>query len=243
LGSFFAGVKAGTLGGFLYVGGMAAFNVVLLYALKSDVLNFISAHYSADCPAAALSNSTANVQSCFASVVALDVPLTAFEAFFFVLAFAGAFGIFYDSIPTGRYIVKSEVFAAMTATTLFAFGSVGFFFDEPSVVASGTFLVAWTAVFGYFLGRLYKRYTSPVSIDSQDPTLLKVMVDGRDLTGKIRTFALTSSHKVRAEVTDDASFREWEVKGKLMVEDPRSFETVVEVNGEGSLKGIVKRKY
>lgn len=243
MGSFFAGVKAGTLGGFLYVGGMAVFNVILLYALESDVLSYISAHYATDCPPATLSNSTVNVQSCFASVVALDVPLTAFEAFFFVLAFAGAFGIFYDSIPTKRYIVKSEVFAAMTATTLFAFGSVGFFFDEPSIVASSAFLVVWTGVFGYFLGRLYKRYTRPVSIDSLDPTLLKVIVDGRDLTGKTRTFALTSSHKVRAEVSDDASFREWRVTGGLGVEDPRSFETVVEINGEGTLKGVVTRKY
>jgi len=243
LGSFFAGVKAGTLGGILYVGGTSIFNVLLLYALKPDVLNYIRMNYAADCAPGTLSNATISLQDCFASVVALDVPLTAFEAFFVVLTFAGLFGIFYDSLPGGSPTVKGEAFAAMTATTLFAFNSLGFFFDLPSVVASAVFLVAWTVILGYLLGRLYRRYSRPVSIESQDPSLLKVVVDGRNLTGKTRTFALTSSHRLRADLADDASFREWVVTGGLTVEDTRSFDTVVEVNGEGSLKGIVTRKY
>ncbi len=243
MGSFFAGVKAGTLSGFLYVGGTAVFNVMLLYALKPNVLDFIQQQYSTVCAPGTLSNATNSVEDCFASVVAVDVPYIAFVGFFVVLAYAGTFGILYDSLPSRSSMVKGEVFAAIAGLNLLVFGFSGFFFDMPSSVASGAFLAAWTLVFGYFLGRLYKRYTRPVSVDSQDPSLLKVVIDGRDLTGKTRTFALTSSHKLRAELTDDASFREWEVTGGLAVEDARSFETVLEVSGEGSLRGIVTRKY
>lgn len=243
MGSFFAGVKAGTLSGFLYVGGTAIFNVILLYALKPSVLEFIQRQYSTVCAPGTVINATSSLEDCFASVVAVDVPYIAFVGFFVVLTYAGIFGILYDSLPTRSPLVKGEIFAALAGFNLLVFGFSGFFFDEPSFVASGVFLAAWTLLFGYFLGRLYKRYTGPVSMESQDPTLLKVVVDGRDLTGKTRTFALTSSHKLRAELSDDASFREWEATGGLVVEDVRSFETVVEVSGEGTLKGIVTRKY
>jgi hypothetical protein len=243
LGSFFAGVKAGTLGGFLYVGGTAVFNVVLLYALYGDVLNFIQAQYTNVCTTSVPVNATNSVQQCFASVIAVDIPYIAFVAFFVVLAYAGLFGLFYDSIPAKSAIVKGEFFGGLAGFNLVVFGFSAYFFDVPSSIASGIFMVAWTAVFGYFLGRLYRRYTRPVSLSSQDPGLLRVLVDGKDLTGRTRTFALTSSHKVRAELASDASFREWEVTGNLTVEDPRSFETVVEINGEGSLKGVVTRKY
>ena len=69
------------------------------------------------------------------------------------------------------------------------------------------------------------------------------MVDGRDCTGKARTFATTSSHKVRAEAAEDASFKEWEAAGGITLEDVRSFETVMEVNGDGKLTGKVGTKY
>jgi hypothetical protein len=243
LGSFFAGIKAGTLSGFLYVGGTAVFNVLLLYALKPDVLTFIQQQYTSVCTSGVPENATNSVQNCFASVIAVDVPYIAFVAFFIILTYAGIFGALYDSIPVRSPTVRGETFAIIAGFNLVIFGFSAYFFDYESSIASGLFMVVWTGIFGYFLGRLYKRYTRYVSLGSQDPALLKVMVDGRDLTGKSRTFALTSSHKLRAEVTDDASFREWEVTGNLTVEDPRSFETVVEVNGEGSLKGIVTRKY
>ena len=243
MGSFFAGVKAGTLGGFLYVGGTAIFNVILLYSLKADVLSLIQGHEATLCVPGAATNATNSLEACFASVVAVDVPYIAFVAFFIVLTYAGLFGILYDSIPRRSSTVKGEVFGAAAGFNLVIFGYTAYIFDEPSFVASGTFLAAWTLLFGYILGRLYKRYTRPVSIESQDPTLLKVLVDGRDLTGKTRTFALTSSHKLRAELSDDASFTGGEVSGGWALEDGRSFETVVEVNGEGSLKGVVGRKY
>lgn len=242
MGSFFAGIKAGTLGGVLYVGGMAVFNVVLLYALKPDVLMVIQQSYSSICTPAATVNST-SVEDCFASVVAVDVPYVAFVAFFVSLLYAGLFGRYYDSLPSHSPTFKGETVAALVGANLVFFGFSGFYFDFESSAATGLFLVAWTIVFGYFLGRLYKKYTRVVVFESQDMRMLRVFVDGRDFTGKTRTLAHTSSHKVRAEVTDDASFKEWEPTGGIKLEDPRSFETVMEVEGDGTLKGNVSAKY
>ncbi|MDE1853542.1 MAG: hypothetical protein KGI38_07330 [Thaumarchaeota archaeon] len=243
MGSFFAGIKAGTLSGVLYVGGTAIFNVTLLYAMKPSVLSYIQTSYSTVCPPVAATNMTGSVEDCFASVVAVDVPYIAFVAFFVVLTYAGVFGMFYDSLPSRSHIWKGETMGAVIAANLLFFGLSGFYFDSESAAASGLFLAGWTAVFGYVLGRLYRKYTRMVSFESGDPTLLKILVDGRDFTGKARTFALTSNHKIRAEVADDASFREWEPSGGVTMEDARSFDTVMEVNGEGALKGVVGKKY
>ncbi len=242
MGSFFAGIKAGTLGGVLYVGGMAAFNVALLYAMKPQVLDLIQSSYSLICaPTAA--NATAGIEDCFQSVVSVDVPYIAFVAFFIALIYAGIFGWFYDSLPSRSSTLRGELFSAIVGVNLVFFGFSGFYFDSASASATSAFVIAWTIVFGYILGRLYRKYTRAVEFSSQDENMLKVLVDGRDCTGKVRTFATTSSHKLRAEVSDDASFKEWEVTGGVTLEDARSFETVMEVGDSGALRGKVGGKY
>ena len=241
MGSFFAGIKAGTMGGILYVGGMAAFNVVLLYALQSDALASINRANPILCPIPG--NSTASAQDCFVSLVTIDVPFVAFVAFFITLLYSGIFGIYHDYFPKIGTAVKAMVVAAIVAMNLLFFGFAGYIFDSQSAVATTAFLVLWTALFGYSLGRLYRRYTRQVGFESEDISMLRVLVDGRDVTGRSRTFATTSSHKLRAELSNDASFREWDETGGVNLEDPRSFETVMEVNGDGTLKGKVSSKY
>ncbi len=233
MGSFFAGIKAGTLGGVLYLGGLAVFNVVLLYALKTEVLAAIRASYPQVCTP---------VEDCFASLIAVDVPYVAFVGFFIALIYAGIFGRFYENLP-GTPILRGETISAIVAVNLSFFGFSGFYFNFESSLATAIFLIAWSGVFGYVLARLYKRYTRTVAVQSVDPESLRVIIDGRDFTGKSRTFAYTSSHRLRAEVANDSSFREWQVEGALTLEDPRSFETVMEVNGEGTVRGIVSKKY
>lgn len=242
MGSFFAGIKAGTLGGILYVGGMAAFNVILLYTFQSDVLTSISRAYPAVCPMTPNVNGT-SVLDCFNSVVAVDVPYTAFVAFFITLVYAGIFGTYHDYLPRLGTMPKGMIVAAVIGTNLLLFGYAGFFFDASFSAATGVFLVAWTAVFGYVLARLYQRYTRRINFESQDSGLLKVLVDGRDVTGRSRTFATTSTHRLRAEVGEGASFKEWETTGGVTLEDSRSFETVMEIGGDGSLRGKVGPKY
>jgi hypothetical protein len=241
LGSFFAGVKAGTLSGILFVGVLAAFNVAMLYAFKPEVLTAIQQLNPVACPTVPVNGTS--VEDCFASVVAVDVPFRAFVAFFVVLFYAGVFGMYYDSLPSRSPTIKGETIAAITGANLVFFGFSGYVFDFGSATATAVFLVLWTPVFGYFLGRLYKKYTRRVGFESEDPGLLRVVVDRRDLTGQEKTFAYTSSHKVRADLSSDASFKEWIVSGGITLEDSRSFETAMEITGDGALKGSVGKKY
>ena len=243
MGSFFAGIKAGTLGGIIYVGGLALFNVALLFALKGAVLSAISQSYSQVCTAGTPTNATNSLEGCFQLVVAVDVPYIAFVAFFVTLLYSAIFGLWYERIPGFGPASKGEVIAAVVGFNLVFFRFSGFYFDYESAVASGVFLIAWTVFFGYVLGRLYGRYTRLVRFVSLDEGSLRVLLDGRDYTGKARTLALTSTHKVRAEVAEDASFKEWEAEGGISVDDPRSFETTIEVTGDGTLKALVAKKY
>ncbi|MDG7006793.1 MAG: hypothetical protein JRN06_00955 [Nitrososphaerota archaeon] len=241
MGSFFAGIKAGTMGGILYVGGMAAFNVLLLYVLQAEVLASINRADPTLCPV--VPNVNGSAQDCFVSLVTIDVPFVAFVAFFITLLYSGLFGIYHDYFPKISTAAKAMAVAAVVAVNLLFFGFGGYIFDSESAVATTVFLIVWTAVFGYSLGRLYRRYTRRVEFESEDTSMLKVLVDGRDVTGRSRTFAATSSHRVRAELSNDASFREWEGTGGVNLEDPRSFETVMEVNEDGTLRGKVSSKY
>ena len=241
MGSFFAGIKAGTLGGIIYVGGMAAFNVVLLYALQADVVSSINQSNPLACPIPG--NATASAQDCFVSLVTIDVPFVAFVAFFITLLYSGLFGLYHDYFPTLGTVSKAVIVAGIVAVNLLFFGFAGYVFDSQSAVATVAFLVVWTGVFGYSLGRLYRRYTRAVRFESDEPAMLKIMVDGRDVTGKTRTFATTTNHRLRAELSEDASFKEWEAGGGVSLEDIRSFETTVEVNGDGTVRGRVSGKY
>ncbi len=229
------------MGGILYVGGMAAFNVILLYALQADVLTSISRANPTLCPM--VPNVNGSAQDCFVSLVTIDVPFVAFVAFFITLLYSGLFGIYHDYYPKLGTAAKAMIVAVIVAVNLLFFGFGGYVFDSQSAVATTSFLVLWTALFGYSLGRLYRRYTRRVGFESEDTSMLKVFVDGRDVTGRSRTFAATSSHRLRAELSEDASFKEWEGSGEVTLEDPRSFETVMEVNGNGTLRGKVSSKY
>jgi hypothetical protein len=183
-----------------------------------------------------------SAQDCFSSLVSYDVPFLAFVAFFITLLYAGVFGIYFDALP-GKSTIKGLILAAVVAINLVFFGYSGYIFNFESAAASTVFLVLWTSVFGYLLARFYRKYTRPIRFESQDSGLLRILVDGRDQTGKERTFALTSNHRLRAEVSDDASFKEWATLGGITLEDSRSFETTMEVNGEGTVKGTVASKY
>ena len=241
MGSFFAGIKAGTLGGVLYVGGIAVFNVVLLYAAQTSALNAISQAFPQSCPM--VPNVNGSAADCFQSVVSVDVPFIAFVAFFITLIYAGVFGLYYDSLPNRGSTVKGLIFAAVIGLSLVFFGFSGYVFDTESGIATSVMMLLWTPLFGYLLGRLYKKYTREVEFSSQNPELLKIVVDGRDSTGRMKTFATTSNHKLRAVVAEDASFKEWQATGGISLEDERSFETTMEVNDNGKLVGNVGTKY
>jgi len=233
LGSFLAGIKAGTLSGIVYVGGIALFTVLLWEVLKPDALTAISqTHLCAG----------GSLEGCFSLVLAYDVPFIAFIGFFIALLYAGVLGIFYDSFP-GSPVIKGEIIAAIVGLSFVLFGFVGLYFNYESAMAVTVFFLAWTAVFGYMLGKLYKRYTRLVSFESEDPESLRISLDGREVTGRARTLSLTSTHSLKADVSEGSSFKEWVSSGGVSLEDSRSFETTFEVNGDGLVKGRAGRKY
>jgi len=245
LGSFLAGIKAGTLAGVLYFGGLAIVNVAVLYAFQQDTLNGLQQTFAQYCTATSVTNSSiaGSVQDCFDSVTSVLIPVIAFLGFFLSLLYAGIFGIYYEKFPGKSPRAKGVTIAFILGLNLVLFGLSGYSFSYTAGVIVELFFIAWTAVYGVFIGGRYKKYTRLVTFESLDDKSLRIMVDGRDMTGKSSTFAATSTHKMRAEVADDASFKEWEPTGDLALEDNRSFETSVEINGDGTIRGIVSKKY
>ncbi|MBI3841203.1 MAG: hypothetical protein HY297_04525 [Thaumarchaeota archaeon] len=235
MGSFFAGIKAGTLAGLVYIAGLAAFNLVALSVYKEGVLAAITRSYSQTCVAGAGANAT-SLEDCYASVLSLYIPLIAFLGFFVVLFFAGALGALFDSIPGRRAIFKGEAAALLVGLFLvFPLNLALVYQGYPVDVEFALFYPAWTLVFGALISRFYLRYTRKLEFVSAHPEGLRLLVDGRDVTGRTRTLAQNSIHKVRAEASDEGEFREWAASGGIRLEDARSFETVMDVEGDGRL--------
>lgn len=245
MGSFLAGVKSGTLAGIVYLGGLAIFNVLILYALKAETLGALTRSFAQFCTSGAPTNGivTGNAEDCFASIVTVLIPIGAFLGFFLSLLYSGIFGLFYDRFPWRSPILRGETMAVIIGVSLLILGTAGAYFTYAAGIAVNVIFLLWTVLYGFLLGRLYRKYSRLVTFQSQDEGSLRVFVDGRDFTGKARTLATKSMHKLRAEVAEDASFKEWEASGGVVVEDPRSFETVLEVNGDGFLRAQGGKKY
>jgi hypothetical protein len=241
VGSGFVGVKAGVLAGIFYIGSIALFNVLLLYALKPDVLNIISQQYPTTCPLVAQGNAT-SVEDCFSSVVVGYLPVVAFLGFFVTLIYAYLFGRFFESFPGRGTKIKGIGLAFIVLLNLLYLQLTGVSFEPVEAEALLVFVLAATIVYGVLLASLYRRYTKTVEIGGPSGSQMRIKVDGRDFTGKTRTFATKSVHEVRAEAAEGSSFREWVVSGGVTVEDTRSYETSMEVNGDGLLKALAKRE-
>ncbi len=230
------------IAGLVYIGALALVNVIVLYAAEPDVLTYITNNFAQVCFPVPTVNST-TVQDCFASLAPVYIPFVAFVGFLLALIYSGIFGRIYDSIPGRSSRIKGLAIAPIVAINLLLFQLVGITFEESATVILTITLLVSTIAYGLLLGELYKRYTRVIQFVSQDEAALKIIVGRSNLTGKSRTFALKSSHEVKADVADDSSFRGWTVSGGVTVEDPKSFETTMEVNGDGLLKAQVTKKY
>jgi hypothetical protein len=242
MGSTIAGLKAGVLGGVLYVGSLAIINVILLYAAKPEIVQYIVTNFQQVCPQTATIANSTTVADCFATIAPVYLPFIAFVAFFIALLYSAIFGRVYEHIP-GRGSSKGVTIAVVTAITLIIFQLVGVTFNPQATTGLTLFLIASTFAYGFILGDLYRRYTRTVQFLSEDAKSLKIIVGRSDCTGRTKTFATRSTHSIRADTTEDGAFKEWVVSGGVTVEDARSFETSMEVNGDGMLKALVSRKY
>lgn len=236
MGSGFAGVKAGVLAGIVYVGGIAFFNVALLLIFQKDALNFISQNVSGCTAGIPVNGTSIPVTQCYDTVFTQYLPFAAFIGYFLSLFYAWIFGALYDSIPMKDPRIKGTVIALVVAISFVFLELEGFTFSYTVKVILTVFFVLITFLYGVMLGLLYKRYTKEVSLVSEDPDL-RILVGRKDCTGKVLTFSARSVHKLTAK-TESSHFKEWVVSGGVTVEDSRSFETIMEVNGNGVLKAV-----
>ncbi len=220
---------------------MGLFNVSLLYVLRSDVLNFLSGDLK-NCGGIVSGGSVPTPDECFNLVAQVYLPLTTFLTFLISLFFAASYGRFFEHIPGRGYTTRSTSVALILLIVLLTLGFGGVSFEFVARVSNLVFSLFITLVYGFVLGGLYRRYTRLVQFVSPDPALFMIHVDGKNFTGKTRTFALRSSHNVKAITSAGVSFKEWSTSGGVEIEDSKSFETSLEVKGDGMLKGTVVRK-
>jgi len=235
-------MKAGIVAGLAYIGTLAAVNLGVLYFARRDILNYISNNFTQLCSPANSVNST-TVQDCFDSLAPVYIPFIAFVGFFVTLGYSSLFGRMYERIPGRGQSSKGLLIAPAVAITLVLFQLVGFTFELAATEAIVVALLGSTVAYGLLLGNFYRRYTRLIRFESDDDSALRILVDRSDLTGKTMTLAANSTHNVEAKIADSSSFKGWTVSGGVTVEDSRSFETSMEVNGDGLLKGLVSKKY
>lgn len=235
-------MKAGILAGIFYSFSIGLFNVLLLYLLKGDVLAFLSTNLSSACGGVLSGGAIPTAEDCFSSVILVLIPFFSFLGFIVSLLFAGGYGLFFEYIPGQSYRVRAASVGFLLLIALLLLGLGGLTFEYLARVLISFFDLAVTVVYAVILGSLYRRYTRVVEFISQDENSLKILVDGRNLTGKTRTFHVRSSHEVRGETTEESTFKEWATSGGVSIEDTRSFKTTIEVNGDGMLKGFQSKK-
>lgn len=227
MGSALGGLKAGVIAGIFFVGLLGLVNLFLLYIFKQDAIKLIEQNYSEQC-------ATITAEGCFLSVVEVYLPVNIFVNYMVLLVFSSIYGRLFEYIPGRSYSAKGFSIALVLLLTLSFLGSVVTqftFLGRVIVLASALVL---TVVFGIMLGRFYRRYTRIVEFQSTHPEELRVIVDGRDVTGKKLTFPVHSIHKAKAE--GNVPFRSWAATGGVSVEDQKSFETEFEVSGDGVLR-------
>jgi hypothetical protein len=228
LGAALAGAKAGILGGVYYAGAIGAFNVLLLEASRGSILQQLSTN--------PLCNGTSvTPQDCFSSIVTADIPLIVFVVAVFAIIFGSLYGMYFEFIPGQGYRIRAVAIGLGLLIMILLFGVAGLTANETQKYIMTIFDAV--AMLGYVLiiARFYRKYTREVKFESPDPQRLKITVDGKNFTNKMRTLGLHSTHTVRAP-SGSGTFREWLVSGGISVLDSKSFETTIRVDGDGLLK-------
>ncbi|MBI3023145.1 MAG: hypothetical protein HYY68_05385 [Thaumarchaeota archaeon] len=234
MGSAFAAVKAGILGGIFYAGITGLFNLFVVFIFKNSALSVLSKFQ--ECSGITAGGPVSTPNECFSALISVLVPYSVFIIFLVSLVFSSAFGIFFESLPGRSYATRASIVAFIMVILLLYTGFEGISFDiqERAMIATFNFIMAY--LYATILGSLYKRYTRVIEFSSQNPELLRIILGRKDVTGKTRTVAANSSVKVRASPLGNAAFKEWSYSGGVTLEDSKSFETVMRVAGDGMLK-------
>lgn len=230
LGSLLGGLKAGIVGSVFMAASISAFNAVVLFAFKGEVLSVLTSTATLDC-----SSSPAVTQSCFDNLIFPGIPEYDFVRVLIVaMCFSLTMGMYFDYIPGATYSRKTLTASFVMLILMLFLGLYGIVADATEEVLMVSFELVAAGVFAVIFASLYRRFTREVEFQAQR-TGLKVMVDRRDVTGKKRTFTDNSAHTVEA-VTGGKPFRGWLVSGGVTVESARSQKTRMRIAGDGLLK-------
>lgn len=235
MGSALAGLKAGAVASGYFAGSISLFNIVILFAFKQQVLDYLTQNYSTACGVVAVAPSAGGTERCFDSIIVSGIPIVDFaRTLVIALLFSVAIGLYFDYLPGPTYL-RRGAFAALVMLILMLFlGLYGIVVTETQVVLMILFEGGAIIPYAVVLARLYRRFTREVEFQTVVSTG-KVIVDRRDLTGRKRTFSLNSRHKVEA-AGELKAFRGWLVSGGVHVEEPNQEKTTITISGDGLLK-------
>ena len=233
MGSVLAGVKAGVVASLYFASSVSLFNVLLLYSFKGQVLMFLTQNYPTTCPASTTPGAVGTAETCFSDIVTTGVP----EADLLRLAviamlFAVGIGVYFDYLPGRTYFRRTFLVVPIIIIGLLFLGLYGLVTDTTQLELMVVFESGTACLYAAILAWLYRRFTREVEF--QGSTTSKIMVDSRDVTGKKRTYAVNSTHKLVAG--DEKMFKGWLVSGGLTVGEPREARTSLRVTGDGLLK-------
>jgi hypothetical protein len=224
-----AGAKAGILGGIFFAAAAALFNAILLEAFKGSVLAAFQQNSVCTTP-------PTTPEDCFSTVLTADLPsLVAFPIAVFGILFGALYGMYFEYLPGRGYGVRALAIGLAMLIVMLFFRVAGLTADSTQTLIMYAFDAA--AMLGYvvIIARFYRKYTREVEFKSPDPERLKITVDHKNYTGKVKTLSLHSNHTIRAP-SESGSFHEWLVSGGISVLDSKSFETTMRVDGDGLLK-------
>jgi hypothetical protein len=179
---------------------------------------------------------SATPQDCFSTLLTADIPsLVVFPIAVFGILFGGLYGIYYEFLPGHGYRIKAVAAGMGMLIMILFFGVAGLTTDQTQKAIMDAFDTVAMLVYAVIIAHFYQKYTRQVEFESPDPEKLKITVDGKNYTGKVKTFSVHSTHKIRAP-SESGAFKGWLVSGGVSVLDPRSFETTMRVDGDGLLK-------
>jgi hypothetical protein len=228
-GSSLAGAKAGILGGIFFAAAAGLFNIALLEAFSGTVLQAFQAN-------PLCTGGGVTPQDCFSTLLTTYIPtLVMFPIAIFGILFGGLYGLYFEFLPGRGYRIRAVAAGMGMLIFILFFGVAGVTADQTEKAVMYAFDTFAMLVYSVIIARFYRRYTREVEFVTPDPERLKITVDGKNFTGKLKTLSLHSSHTVRAP-SESGTFHEWLVSGGVSVLDSKSFETTMRVDGDGLLK-------
>jgi hypothetical protein len=226
-----AGAKAGILGGIFFAAAAGLFNIVLLEVFRSSVLAAFQANVLCTTP-------PTTPQDCLSTVLQADIPsIVMFPIAVLGIVFGALYGLYFEFLPGKGYRIRAVGIGMLMLIAMILFDVAGNTTTTDVTQLSIMRSFDSIAMIGYALviARYYKRFTREVKFESPNPERLKISVDGRNWTGKVKTLAVHSEHTIKAP-SESGAFKEWHVSGGVSVLDSKSFETTMRVDGAGLLK-------